>query len=160
MSPVSPVLHTVETVSNITIQLLAEYLLSILVVIKCYMMSYVTNEMLRGDNPFCIHVYKECLVPIIISYILTMCRYLYLKNTYNTCEYYLQYMFCYPSEKHENILNERKWSHRQLCIILKHYFKSVFLRKPIKLMLHKYFIDCFWFWRTLIFNGFIAAHKS
>ena len=30
----------------------------------------------------CISVYKECLDPKIITYILTMCRYLYLQNTY------------------------------------------------------------------------------
>ena len=30
----------------------------------------------------------------------------------------------------------------------------------VKLMLHKYFRDCFRFWRYLIFDGNIVAHKS
>ena len=40
-------------------------------------MAYVTNDELHD-------VYKECLDPIIISYILTTCHYLYLRNAYNT----------------------------------------------------------------------------
>ena len=57
------------------------------------MWCYVTNEIIMN----CIHVYKECLDPIIISYILTTCRYLYLQNTHNTTYNTLSLSVCFSA---------------------------------------------------------------